>query len=157
MVEVENEDIKWMQLALDIAKQGAQLEEVPVGAVLVKDGQLIASAFNSPVSSCDPTAHAEINVLRKGAKILGNYRLLDCTLYSTIEPCAMCAGAIVHARIKRLVIGATEPKAGVVQSNLWYLDAPFLNHKVEYSFGVCEDECREVIRSFFQGKRIKNS
>jgi len=147
------DDEKWMKVALAKAESGAAANEVPVGAVLVKDGELIASAYNSPISSCDPTAHAEIKVLRSGAEVIGNYRLVDCTLYVTIEPCSMCAGALIHGRIKRLVIGALEPKSGAVVSQVQLLDAPFLNHKVEYSLGVCEEECRSIMQTFFSKKR----
>lgn len=153
---LDSNDEKWMQAALVLAEQAAVANEVPVGAILVKDQQLIASAFNSPIASCDPTAHAEIKVLRQGAEKLGNYRLPDCTLYVTIEPCSMCAGALVHARIKRLVFGALEPKSGAVVSNSQLLDAPYINHKVEYLSGVCEEQCRSAIQAFFAHKRSKS-
>ncbi len=152
-----SEDEKWMKVALAQAESGAAINEVPVGAVLVKDGEMIAAAYNSPISNCDPTAHAEINALRAGAEIIGNYRLVDCTLYVTIEPCSMCAGALIHGRIKRLVIGALEPKSGAVVSQMQLFDAPFLNHKVEYLSGVCEEECRSMIQRFFSKKRSKKS
>jgi len=148
-----SEDEKWMEVALAQAESGAAMNEVPVGAVLIKDGEIIASAFNSPISSCDPTAHAEIKVLRAGAEKIGNYRLVGCTLYVTIEPCSMCAGALIHGRIKRLVIGALEPKSGAVVSQMQLLDAPFFNHNVEYSLGVCEEECRSMMQTFFSKKR----
>ncbi|HEY9134943.1 MAG TPA: tRNA adenosine(34) deaminase TadA [Pseudomonadales bacterium] len=150
------EDKKWMQAALALAEQAASEDEVPVGAVLVSNGELVASAYNSPISSCDPTAHAEIKVLRLGAENLGNYRLPDCTLYVTIEPCSMCAGALVHARIKRLVFGALETKSGAVVSNAQLLDAPYINHKVEYLSGVYEDQCRSAMQAFFADKRSKS-
>lgn len=153
----DTEDEKWMQLALALAEQGAAADEVPVGAVLVRHGQLIASAYNSPISSCDPTAHAEIKVLRQGAEKIGNYRLPDCILYVTIEPCSMCACALVHGRIKRLVFGALEPKSGAVISNNQLLDAPYMNHRVEYLSGVCEQPCRSLMSDFFARKRAKKS
>ena len=152
-----SEDEKWIKVALAQAESGAAINEVPVGAVLVKDGELIAAEYNSPISSCDPTAHAEIKALRAGAEVIGNYRLVDCTLYVTIEPCSMCAGALIHGRIKRLVIGALEPKSGAVVSKVQLLDAPFLNHKIEYLSGVCEEECRAMIQTFFSKKRSKKS
>lgn len=142
-----------MQLALDQARLGAQAGEVPVGAVLVKDGELIAAGFNQPIRSCDPTAHAEIVALRAAAKALGNYRLPDTTLYVTIEPCAMCAGALVHARVGRLVFGAPEPRAGAVVSSLQLLAGEQLNHRIEVESGVLGDECGAIMKSFFRDRR----
>lgn len=146
-------DREWMQLALEQARLGAAAGEVPVGAVLVKDGQLIAAGFNQPIGRCDPTAHAEVVVLREAAQALDNYRLPDTTLYVTIEPCAMCAGALVHARVKRLVYGATEPRAGAVVSSLQLLAGEHLNHRVEVEGGVLGDECGAVMKEFFRQKR----
>lgn len=146
-------DESWMRKALDIARRGEQQGEVPVGAVVVRGGELIAEAYNAPISLNDPTAHAEVRALREAARRLGNYRLSGSTLYVTIEPCAMCAGAMVHARIARLVFGAREARAGAVVSNLGLLDQPFLNHRVEWRAGVCEDACAELMREFFIQRR----
>lgn len=146
-------DQEWMQLALDQARLAAQAGEVPVGAILVKDNVLVAAGFNQPISSCDPTAHAEIVALRAAAQTLGNYRLPDTTLYVTIEPCAMCAGALVHARIARLVFGAPEPRAGAVVSSLQLLAGGQLNHRVEVDSGVLGDECGAIMKNFFRDRR----
>ena len=146
-------DVQWMRYALNRARQAAQRGEVPVGAVLVKDGDLIAEGFNEPISTADPTAHAEIIALRRAAAQLGNYRLPGTTLYVTIEPCLMCVGAMVHARIGRLVYGATEPKAGAIESAIRALDHPSLNHRFEVVGGVLADESRELMQSFFQDRR----
>jgi tRNA(adenine34) deaminase len=146
-------DQKWMRLALEQAALAAQAGEVPVGAVLVKDGELIAAGFNQPIGRCDPTAHAEIVALRAAAQALENYRLPETTLYVTIEPCAMCAGALVHARIKRLVFGAVEPRAGAVVSSLRLLEGEQLNHRVEVESGLLGDECGAVMKAFFRNRR----
>ncbi|MCV6613453.1 MAG: tRNA adenosine(34) deaminase TadA, partial [Cellvibrionaceae bacterium] len=127
------QDEYWMGRALALAEQGAARGEVPVGAIVVKDGTAIAEAYNQPIGSCDPSAHAEIVAMRQAGQALGNYRLLDCSLYVTLEPCSMCAGALVHARIKRLIYAATEPKAGVINSRAQFLDSPFLNTTIEVS------------------------
>ncbi|HSB97670.1 MAG TPA: tRNA adenosine(34) deaminase TadA [Spongiibacteraceae bacterium] len=150
---VEKTDEYWMQLALEQARLGAQVGEVPVGAVLVQDNQLIAAGFNQPISGCDPTAHAEIVALRAAANNLKNYRLPDTTLYVTIEPCAMCAGALVHSRIKRLVYGATEPRAGAIISSQQLLDGPQFNHRIEVEGGVLAEQCGEIMQKFFREKR----
>jgi tRNA(adenine34) deaminase len=147
------DDLQWMRYALNRARQAAQRGEVPVGAVLVKDGDLIAEGFNEPISAADPTAHAEIIALRRAAAELQNYRLPGTTLYVTIEPCLMCVGAMVHARIARLVYGAAEPKAGAIESAIRALDHPTLNHRFEVVGGVLADESREVMQSFFQARR----
>jgi tRNA(adenine34) deaminase len=146
-------DLQWMRYALNRARQAAERGEVPVGAVLVKDGELIAEGFNEPISTQDPTAHAEVIALRRGAAQLQNYRLAGTTLYVTIEPCLMCVGAMVHARIARLVYGAAEPKAGAIESAIRALDHPTLNHRFEVVGGVLADESREVMQSFFQDRR----
>lgn len=146
-------DGDFMREALALAHEGEQLGEVPVGAVVVKEGQIIGRGFNCPISSHDPTAHAEIVALREAAKTVGNYRLADCDLYVTIEPCAMCAGAIVHSRIRKVFFGAMEPKAGAVLSTQKFLDSPQLNHRVAYEAGVLETECRHVVQQFFKNKR----
>ena len=147
---IGNYDRHWMQLALEQAQLAAANGEVPVGAVLVKDNQLIASGFNQPISSCDPSAHAEIVVLRAAAKNLSNYRLPDTTLYVTIEPCTMCVGAMIHARIARLVFGAPEPRAGATK----LLDSASFNHRIEIVGGVLADECRELMQAFFRERRV---
>lgn len=130
-----------MQQALLMAQQAASLDEVPVGAVLAVDQQIIATGFNKPISSCDPTAHAEIVAMREAALKLGNYRLVNSTLYVTLEPCPMCAGAMVHARIQRLVYGAADPKAGAT------------NHKVQCDSGLLAEPCAELLRTFFKERR----
>src|SRR6478672_13766054 len=146
-------DSQWMRYALNRARQAAERDEVPVGAVLVKDGDLVSEGFNEPIGTVDPTAHAEIVALRRGAAQLANYRLIGTTLYVTIEPCMMCVGAMVHARIGRLVYGAPEPKAGAIESAVQALDRPTLNHRFELTGGVLADECREVMQRFFQRRR----
>ncbi|AFU98107.1 tRNA adenosine(34) deaminase TadA [Simiduia agarivorans] len=148
-------DAHWMRQALAQAELAAAIGEVPVGAVLVRDNQLIASAYNHPIEAFDPTAHAEIAVLREAALREGNYRLPDTTLYVTLEPCAMCAGALVHARVARLVYGATEPKAGVVESQSQFLQSPFLNHRVLVQGGVLADQAAAQLSSFFAERRRK--
>lgn len=144
----------YMQRALTLAQTGAAVGEVPVGAVIVDAaGEIIAEAWNQPISSCDPTAHAEIVALRQAAARLGNYRLPGCSLYVSIEPCTMCAGALVHSRIARLVFGATEPKAGAVVSRAQLLDADYCNHRVDYRGGVCAEEAGEIMSRFFRSRR----
>ena len=152
---MSEQDAQFMQLALAQAKKAYLVGEVPVGAVVVKDGQVIASAHNSPLGHNDPTAHAEINVLRLAANSLGNYRLEDCTLYVTLEPCAMCCGASMHARLARLVFGATEPKTGTAGSVLNLFDNPQLNHHTQVTGGVLADECVKVLQSFFEMRRAQ--
>jgi tRNA(adenine34) deaminase len=150
---VEKNDEYWMQLALEQARLGAAAGEVPVGAVLVKNNELIGSGFNQPISICDPTAHAEVVALRAAANQLSNYRLPDTTLYVTIEPCAMCAGALMHARIKRLVYGATEPRAGAIVSSIKLLDGQQFNHRIEVEGGVMAAQCSDIMQVFFRDKR----
>ncbi|EKD70323.1 MAG: Cytidine/deoxycytidylate deaminase family protein [uncultured bacterium] len=146
-------DEKWMQRAIELAKHAALIGEVPVGAIIVKDNQLIGAGFNQPIKRCDPSAHAEILALRHAAENVGNYRLPDSTLYVTLEPCMMCAGAIVHARIKRLVFGASDSRTGVIQSVASFLGQPFLNHQVNYVGGVHADQCSEIMSEFFRARR----
>ena len=146
-------DEHWMRRALALARNAEDAGEVPVGAVLVRDGEVIGEGWNAPIGRCDPTAHAEIVALRAAASAASNYRLSGSTLYVTIEPCAMCAGALVHARVARLVFAAREPRAGAVASNLELLDAPFLNHRVAWTEGVCEDEAATLMRRFFRRRR----
>ena len=144
-----------MGLALEEAKKGAERGEVPVGAVLIaSDGEALGRACNSSIHLSDPTAHAEILVLREGGKRIGNYRLPGSTLYVTIEPCSMCAGAIIQARLARLVFGARDPKAGGVVSLYEILNDGRLNHRVEIREGVREEECRFLIHSFFENQRL---
>jgi len=146
-------DEQFMDMALEEAKRAEEEGEVPVGAVLVSQGQVIARARNRPIALSDPTAHAEILALREGAAGAGNYRLPDSTLYVTLEPCAMCAGALLQARVKRLVFGAEDPKAGAVRSLYFLLEDERLNHRVDVTGGVLREECREILRQFFQDRR----
>lgn len=150
------EDAHFMQLALAQAKAGAIAGEVPVGAVVVKNGEVIASAHNAPLGLKDPTAHAEINALRIAAQALDNYRLEGCTLYVTLEPCAMCSGAAMHARLSRVVYGATEPKTGVAGSVLNLFDNAQLNHHTQITGGVLADECVQELQAFFEMRRSQN-
>lgn len=143
----------WMQEALDLAKVAADQGEVPVGAVVVQNGDVIGRGSNGPISSQDPTAHAEIVALRDAAKRVGNYRLPGATLIVTVEPCTMCAGALVHARIETLVFGAREPRSGAVFSSAKVLDNPGLNHSVRVVEGVLAEECGELMSSFFRERR----
>ena len=142
-----------MRKAMELAKEAATRNEVPIGALLVSDGQVIGKGWNRMITAGDPTAHAEIVALRNAAAKLGNYRLPGATLYVTVEPCTMCAGALVHARIERLVFGAREPRAGAVRSSARVLDNPGLNHRVEVVEGVLAGECGELMTRFFQGRR----
>lgn len=146
-------DQYWMERALQLAGQAAAQGEVPVGAVVVRDGQVIGEGFNCPIGRHDPTAHAEIQALRAASRALGNYRLAGATLYVTIEPCSMCAGALVHARISRLVFGAREPKAGAVRSCRRLLEHPELNWRVDVTEGVLADDCARVMSDFFAERR----
>ena len=143
----------WMLAALVLARQAAQHDEVPVGAVVVRDNQILGRGFNQPIGLHDPTAHAEIMAIRDAAQTVGNYRLPGCTLVVTVEPCTMCAGALVHARIEQLIFGAKEPRAGAVCSSARVLDNLGLNHKVTVVNGVLEKECKALMSGFFQGRR----
>jgi len=142
-----------MGAALEQARRGLAAGEVPVGAVLVVGGVVVASAFNQPITANDPTAHAEVLVLREAARVLGNYRLTDATVYVTVEPCLMCVGAMVHARVREVVYGAAEPKAGALVSSMRALESPGLNHRFAVTAGVREDDCRAIIQEFFREKR----
>ena len=142
-----------MRQALDQAHNAWALGEVPVGAVLVKDGQIVATGFNQPIGTHDPTAHAEIMALRAAASILGNYRLPGCELYVTLEPCAMCAGAMMHARLARVVFGASDPKTGACGSILNLFSQEQLNHHTEVVGGVLIDECSAMLKDFFAARR----
>ena len=144
---------EWMQVALALAGEAGRHDEVPVGAVVVRENQIVGRGFNQPIGRHDPTAHAEIMALRDAAQTLGNYRLPGCTLVVTVEPCTMCAGALVHARIEQLIFGAREPRAGAVCSSSRVLDNPGLNHKVTVIEGVLEKECKALMSAFFQERR----
>jgi|SRR6185369_806438 tRNA(Arg) A34 adenosine deaminase TadA len=145
----------WMEEALREGQRAQAAGEVPVGAVVVRDGQIIGRGRNQPIASNDPTAHAEILALRDAGQNLGNYRLEDCDLYVTIEPCAMCAGAIVHSRIRRLIYGSDDPKAGAVNSVMQLLEHPALNHRVLVKSGVLAGRSTELLQAFFRDKRAK--
>lgn len=153
MSEAQKIDANWMRVALDVAHQAECAEEVPVGAIVVAGERVVASGANRTIADNDPTAHAEMVALRAAAKELGNYRLAGATLYVTIEPCAMCAGAIVQARIDRLVYGADDLKGGAIRSCFSILEHPRLNHHVEVSSGVLAEECAAVLQSFFSARR----
>jgi len=142
-----------MDAALEQARLALAAGEVPIGAVLVIDDEIVARAFNQPISSCDPTAHAEVLVVREAARIVGNYRLTAADVYVTLEPCLMCVGALIHARVRRLIYGAAEPKTGALVSTTRTLETPGLNHRFEVTGGVCEDAARELIQEFFREKR----
>lgn len=146
-------DYYWMQQALGLAKLAAQAGEVPIGALIVYEDKLIASAYNQPISLLDPSAHAEILAIRQAAHSLNNYRLINTTLYVTLEPCAMCVGAIIHARIKRLIFGAADPKSGACGTALSILNSPVLNHKVELTSGILAQDCARVLQDFFKARR----
>ncbi len=150
-------DEHWMALALAQATDAGRAGEVPVGAVLVRDGSMLAGAGNSPIALHDPTAHAEILALRAGGARIGNYRLKDCVLYVTLEPCAMCAVALVHARVARLVFGATDPRAGAAGSAFTLIDDARLNHRVSVTGGVLAAECEALLRDFFRARRADGS
>jgi tRNA(adenine34) deaminase len=148
------DDHHWLRVCLQLAKRAEQESEVPVGAVVVYQNQLIGQGWNQPIQRCDPSAHAEIIALRQAAVHLNNYRLLDTTLYVTLEPCAMCLGAMLQARIKKLVFGAWDPKAGAVRSVFQILDSPQLNHKITWQGGMLAEESAALLKSFFQKRRI---
>jgi len=145
-----------MDLALAEARKAAAVGEVPVGAVVVLDGRVVGAGFNRPISSHDPTAHAEIVAMREAAQALQNYRLTGATLYVTVEPCMMCVGAMVHARIVLVVFGATEPRAGALVSAQRAHELPWLNHRMAVEGGVREEECRALMQAFFQERRAGN-
>lgn len=144
----------YMEIALEEARRAAEAEEVPVGALLVsEEGRVLACDRNRTIERCDPTAHAEILVLRDGARALGNYRLTESVVYVTVEPCLMCVGALVHARVREVVYGAVEPKSGALVSTVRALEMPGLNHRFAVTGGVLEAECRELIQAFFRDRR----
>lgn len=146
-------DELWMRHALRLAERARQAGEVPVGAVLVRDAVLLAEGWNCPIATHDPTAHAEIVALRAAGQAVGNYRLVDTTLYVTLEPCVMCMGALSHARVGRIIYGAPDPKRGAAGSALQLADAEFLNHRIEIRGGVLGDPCSEALRAFFRERR----
>lgn len=154
-VGVGEADLEWMWRAIALAQKAEQQGEVPVGALIVKDGICIGEGWNQPILHHDPSAHAEINALRSAGRLVENYRLVDTTLYVTLEPCVMCMGAIANARIKRLVFGASDPARGAAGSALSLSDASFLNHRVETEGGLLAGECGELLSSFFAKKRKK--
>jgi tRNA(adenine34) deaminase len=151
------EDAAWMELALEQAQLAAAAGEVPVGALVIKDGEIIGRGHNRNLLDNDPTAHAEIVALRQAAARLGNHRLTGCVMVATIEPCSMCAGALIHARIVRLVYGASDPKAGAADSLLQVINHPGLNHRMEVTSGVLAGKCSEVLQAFFRQKRQQAS
>jgi tRNA(adenine34) deaminase len=146
----------WMVMALQLAQHAARAQEVPVGAILVKDQEIIGQGWNQPIAHCDPSAHAEMLALRQAALQLKNYRLLNTTLYVTLEPCAMCLGAMLQARIDRLVFGAWDPRAGAVSSVFQIPDAPQLNHRIRWEGGILADESSSLLKAFFQERRRRN-
>lgn len=151
--DLQEQDELFMHEALRLAEQGAALGEVPVGAVLVQNGEIIGRGFNSPISLSDPSAHAEVQAIRDAATHLQNYRLPDTTLYVTLEPCSMCAGLIVHARITRVVFAAHEPRAGIVASQGCFFAQPFLNHHVQVTDGVLAENSAQLLKAFFKARR----
>ncbi|HWX93406.1 MAG TPA: tRNA adenosine(34) deaminase TadA [Terriglobales bacterium] len=151
--QLPTNDELFMEEALRAAQRALEAGEVPVGAVVVCDGRVIANGWNRNLTGNDPTAHAEIVALREAGAVVGNHRLGDCELFSTIEPCAMCAGAVIHARIKRLVYGADDPKAGAVHSAMQVLNHPQVNHRIAVRGGVLGGRCAELVQSFFRQRR----
>lgn len=151
------QDFFWMEHAITLAEHAIQKEEVPVGAVLVLNQQIIGEGFNGPISQCDPSAHAEIVALRAGAKNQNNYRLPQATLFVTLEPCIMCLGAIVQARVERVVFGAFDPKSGAVQSAFQIAASASLNHKAIYQGGLLADRCGKLLSDFFRAKRTQQN
>jgi tRNA(adenine34) deaminase len=152
-MNLENIDQYWMNHALSLARRAEEIGEVPIGAVIVIENEMVGEGWNQPISTSDPTAHAEIIALRQAAKRLSNYRLLNATLFVTLEPCAMCAGAMLHSRIKRLVFGASDPRTGAAGSVLNLLKPVLFNHTLEYNGGIMSDECGEILKMFFQARR----
>ncbi|MCG8315947.1 MAG: tRNA adenosine(34) deaminase TadA [Pseudomonadales bacterium] len=153
--EFSDIDIHWMRHALTLADKAQRMGEVPVGAVVVKANDIIGEGFNHPISTHDPTAHAEIDAIRAACALQNNYRIPDATLYVTLEPCAMCAGAIVHARVGRVVFAATEPKAGAVISTQRFFEQPQLNHSVAFVGGCLQTESSKMLSEFFKRRRLE--
>jgi len=150
---MDSQDEKFMRRALELAREAEAAGEVPVGAVIVKDGAIVAEGWNRPIGTNDPSAHAEMVALRAAGAALGTYRLLDTTLYVTLEPCPMCAGAMVHARVRRVVYGATDPRAGACGTVFNIAQHPALNHRLECDGGVLAEECGTLLRGFFVARR----
>jgi tRNA(adenine34) deaminase len=153
---MQKTDIEWMRIALELAHEAAKNGEVPVGAIVVKNNEIIGRGSNAPIGLHDPSAHAEIQAMRQAAAHVGNYRLVDCTLYVTLEPCAMCAGAIQHARIAKLIYGAADPKTGACGSVVNLMVEPKLNHHCEVVGGVLAAECGAVLSEFFKQRRLSS-
>ena len=150
-----DEDLKFMKLALELAKKAELKNEVPVGALVVRDGKIIGRGMNTSISDYDPTSHAEINAIREAAKAIKNYRLKDCTIYVTLEPCAMCVGAIQHSRIEKIIYGAPDPKTGACGSVVNLTTIKEINHHAEAIGGILEKECGQILKDFFLSKRKK--
>lgn len=150
-----NEDLKFMRLALELAKKAELKNEVPIGALIVRDGKIIGRGMNTSISDYDPTAHAEINAIRDAAKTIKNYRLKNCSIYVTLEPCAMCVGAIQHARIEKIIYGAPDPKTGACGSMIDLVSVKEINHHAEATGGILEKECGQILKDFFLSKRKK--
>lgn len=148
------QDHGWMKQAIVLAKQAANQDEVPVGAVIVQENKVIGEGCNQSICKSDPSAHAEINALRKAGEYLNNYRLINTTLYVTLEPCMMCIGALVHARVRRVVFGAYDPKSGAVESIFQIGSSDKFNHKIQYQGGLLADQCGNLLREFFKVRRI---
>jgi len=150
-----DEDLKFMKLALGLAKKAELKNEVPVGALIVRNGEIIGQGMNTSISDHDPTSHAEINAIREAAKAIKNYRLKDCVIYVTLEPCAMCVGAIQHARIEKIIYGAPDPKTGACGSMIDLISVKEINHHAEAIGGILEKECGQILKDFFLSKRKK--
>jgi len=150
-----DEDLKFMKLALGLAKKAKLKNEVPVGALIVWNGEIIGQGMNTSISDHDPTSHAEINAIREAAKAIKNYRLKDCAIYVTLEPCAMCVGAIQHARIEKIIYGAPDPKTGACGSMIDLISVKEMNHHAEAIGGILEKECGQILKDFFLSKRKK--
>ena len=153
---IEDVDVTFMHQAIKLAKKGRELNEVPVGAIVTFKGEIVGKGYNQCIHNQDPTAHAEIIAMRAAAKHIGNYRLNECNLYVTLEPCLMCFGACVHARISKLIYGADDLKIGAVKPNLEQTNSTKLNHKFEIVSGILKEECAEILSNFFKEKRLKN-
>ena len=150
-----NDDFRFMKLALELAKKAELKDEVPVGALVVRNGEIIGRGMNASISDHDPTSHAEINAIRDAAKAIKNYRLKDCSIYVTLEPCAMCVGAIQHARIEKIIYGAPDPKTGACGSTVDLINIKEINHHAEAVGGILEKECGQILKDFFLSKRKK--
>ena len=153
---IEDVDVTFMRQAIELARKGGESNEVPVGAVVTFKGEIIGKGFNQCIQNHDPTAHAEIIAIRAAAKHVGNYRLNECNLYVTLEPCLMCFGALVHARISKLIYGADDIKTGALQYNKDQINSTKLNHNFEITSGILKEECAELLSSFFKEKRLKS-